>query len=419
VPATSFVFGYRPSTKSERIYRHWYEVGYHRPQDDLDQPIDWKEAADFNAFFYALVDRVTDGDKGRNGSRGASSNYNKERDMRLGLASVAAVALLAGRAAATDYKATPIMGIAGPEDLELLPDGQTLVVGQFRRPPVPGGLSLLDTSTGTSLPLPITDSPAAGWGEPGCTAPKHIGAHGIHLSKRSDGRWQLLAVNHEDRESLEFLELVGSGRATRAIWHGCVISSDGAYNDVAATPDGGFVATIPTDAKVFAANGGKAPMDGKSDTGYLVAWRPGKGQVRLPGSDAPYNNGIQLSPDGKVAFFNAWTAKEVRRYDIAAGKVTGTIRLAFRPDNLTWSRDGTLVAAGTDEASGGASCPQIDGMCALGFGIARIDLKTFRATPVYTAPAGVMVGVSVAIEVGRDFYVGGFSGNRIVKLTPQ
>jgi hypothetical protein len=58
IPATAFVFGYRPGSESERIYRHWYRTGYHRPQDDLAQPIDWKAAGDFNRFFYALVARV-------------------------------------------------------------------------------------------------------------------------------------------------------------------------------------------------------------------------------------------------------------------------------------------------------------------------------------------------------------------------
>lgn len=60
IPATAFVFGYRPGSESERIYRRWYQTGYHRPQDDLAQPIDWKAAADFNRFFYALVARVAD-----------------------------------------------------------------------------------------------------------------------------------------------------------------------------------------------------------------------------------------------------------------------------------------------------------------------------------------------------------------------
>ena len=60
IPATAFVFGYRPGTQSERIYRQWYRTGYHRPQDDLKQPIDWQAAADFNHFFYLLAARVAD-----------------------------------------------------------------------------------------------------------------------------------------------------------------------------------------------------------------------------------------------------------------------------------------------------------------------------------------------------------------------
>lgn len=60
IPATGFVFGYRPGSRSEQIYRQWYRIGYHKPQDDLQQPMDWKAAAEFNRFFYALVDRVAD-----------------------------------------------------------------------------------------------------------------------------------------------------------------------------------------------------------------------------------------------------------------------------------------------------------------------------------------------------------------------
>lgn len=61
IPAVNFVFGYEPGSESERIYRHWYRTGYHTPQDDLQQPIDWQAAADFNRFFYALVERAADG----------------------------------------------------------------------------------------------------------------------------------------------------------------------------------------------------------------------------------------------------------------------------------------------------------------------------------------------------------------------
>ena len=54
------MFGYRPGTDSERVYRQWYRTGYHRPQDDLAQPIDWQAASDFNRFFYTLAAHVAD-----------------------------------------------------------------------------------------------------------------------------------------------------------------------------------------------------------------------------------------------------------------------------------------------------------------------------------------------------------------------
>jgi Peptidase family M28/PA domain len=60
VPAISFVFGFDPGTDSEKKYREWYEVRYHRPQDDLTQPMDFGAATKFNAFFYRLVETVAD-----------------------------------------------------------------------------------------------------------------------------------------------------------------------------------------------------------------------------------------------------------------------------------------------------------------------------------------------------------------------
>jgi hypothetical protein len=60
VPATGFIFGYTPGTEAERRYREWYQVRYHRPQDDLGQPMDFQAAGDFNRFFYALAETVAD-----------------------------------------------------------------------------------------------------------------------------------------------------------------------------------------------------------------------------------------------------------------------------------------------------------------------------------------------------------------------
>jgi hypothetical protein len=61
VPAISFIFGYDPGTEAERRYREWYEVRYHRPQDDLTQPMDFEAARKFDSFFYALVEAIANG----------------------------------------------------------------------------------------------------------------------------------------------------------------------------------------------------------------------------------------------------------------------------------------------------------------------------------------------------------------------
>ncbi len=58
VPAISFIFGYDPNTDAERRYREWYQTRYHRPQDDITQPVDFAAAAKFNTFFYRLVQTI-------------------------------------------------------------------------------------------------------------------------------------------------------------------------------------------------------------------------------------------------------------------------------------------------------------------------------------------------------------------------
>ena len=60
VPAIGFIFGYDPGTDAERRYREWYKVRYHRPQDDLTQPVDFDAAAKFDQFFYKLTETVAD-----------------------------------------------------------------------------------------------------------------------------------------------------------------------------------------------------------------------------------------------------------------------------------------------------------------------------------------------------------------------
>lgn len=316
---------------------------------------------------------------------------------------------------------TPICGMAPAEDMEVSADGGFLFLST-----TPGvadshhsRLRLMKLDTHEVTDLAIEQQAQPGWGEASCNYPEAgVGAHGIHLSTRSDGRQQLLAVNHNSRESVEFLEPVHDGQGWKAIWRGCVESRDGTMlNDVSANPDGGFVVTA-----MFTFSALKVDpqldrlLDGRA-TGYLLEWRPERGLVRLPSSEAPVPNGVQVSADGRSVWFAAWPASAVWQYDLGQQKVVRKVALGFLPDNLSWSSNGTLLTAGVPDGDAFRRCfLSRNEFCPSAAVVAVVDPIRGTARELLRATAGALFGASSAVQVGRDLYVGAFAGDRMLLL---
>jgi hypothetical protein len=315
-----------------------------------------------------------------------------------------------------------ICGAIAPEDLETTPDDKYIIVSQYAsfrggaapaaNPPAP--FTLFDPDKKTFVPLLINIEPLKDWGDAACPGP--IGAklapHGVSLSKRSGGKWQFYVVNHGGRESIEMFELKKASGNWGLIWHGCVVSQKD-FNDVAALPDGGFVGTHPT---ALQAAGAGLNLTGPP-SGYVVSWMPGKGEAELMGTRSGYPNGILASSDGRYAYFAAWTAKEVHKYDLKERKEVGMLKLSFMPDNLTWTRKNEILAAGIMGVGGdcgGAPCINV-------FGIAQVDPAKMTSAMVYdsTGKGALIPGVSSALEVGNSIYIGAFQGDRIVKIAKK
>jgi sugar lactone lactonase YvrE len=149
-------------------------------------------------------------------------------------------------------------------------------------------------------------------------------------------------------------------------------------------------------------------------SGYVSSWTLGKGEMELPGTKQGYPNGILAGPDGHTLYFNAWTAREVHKYDAQSGKETGMIKLDFMPDNLTWTKKGQILAAGvkgTRGDCGGTPCLQA-------FGVAEIDPATMKAETIFDSQGkgALIAGVSVALQMGDSIYIGSFQGDRLVKI---
>jgi hypothetical protein len=344
--------------------------------------------------------------------------------MRLNLMSLAFASLAFAQqgppvvACGTSGDSEILCGTHSPEDLELTPDGKYLIVSQFvnGRGGTGAGLALFDLAKKTYAPISISAEPKQDWGDPSCPGP--VGAalipHGISL-KRVAGAERLYVVNHGGRQSIEMFEVKKTNGNWALAWHGCVISMQ-EFNDVAILPGGGFAATHPTSLRVP----GSANTDvfNGQPTGVVAGWTPGKGETELPGTKQGYPNGVLVSPDGRYMYYNAWTSKEVHKYDLVKGAEIGVVKLDFMPDNLTWARKGKILAAGVKGARG--DCPVGSGTpCLQGFGIAELDPATWEAKTVFDSQGkgNLIPGVSVALQVGDSIYVGAFQGDRLVKVS--
>ncbi len=60
VPSLAFKFGYAAGSPEEKIRKDWVRDRYHRPSDDLNQPVDRAAAAKFDRIILGLLERVAD-----------------------------------------------------------------------------------------------------------------------------------------------------------------------------------------------------------------------------------------------------------------------------------------------------------------------------------------------------------------------
>jgi hypothetical protein len=60
VPSLAFKFGYEFGTPEDKIFHDWIRDRYHKPSDDLNQPVDKTAAAQFNHIIASLLEKVAD-----------------------------------------------------------------------------------------------------------------------------------------------------------------------------------------------------------------------------------------------------------------------------------------------------------------------------------------------------------------------
>ncbi len=311
-----------------------------------------------------------------------------------------------------------LCGTRSPEDLELTPDGKYLIATQFvnmgRTASAGAGMALYDLAKKTFAKMAVTDEPDKSWGDAACPGPigDALVSHGESLAKRSNGAWALYVVNHGGRQSIEMYELKPAASGWALVWRGCEVAAHD-YNDVAILRDGGFVGTYPT----ALSSGGNGGPFGGAVTGYVARWTPGKGESEIMNTRIRYPNGVVVSADGRFMYVNEFAGRQVFKYDLKSEKVMGSAQVDFLPDNLTWTKEGRILAAGVKGARG--DCPEGSGRpCIQGFGVAEIDPAKMQSRVIFDSASHdpLISGVSVALKVGDSIYLGAFQGDRLVKI---
>ncbi len=310
-----------------------------------------------------------------------------------------------------------------PEDLALLPDGETLVVSQFGglEQAEPGSLALFNTRTSAlSIAFPTRDAAPGvpSWGDPACPGPpdESFSPHGIDLETGPDGSLRLLVVNHGGRESVEFFEVLETANGYALDWRGCAPAADedDFFNDVVGLRDGGLLVThmMPKSSNFLGLvfRGFVLGMN----TGFVYEWQPAHGYHMVPGTGAGMPNGIEKSLDERYVFVNAYFFSEVRKVDRKTGELVGVAAIS-KPDNITWGLDGRLlVASHTAGTSDQLACdhPQ-EGVCGYSFAIVALEPVTMETTTVLEQDGPPMGAATVATPVGDRIYLGTYAGDRI------
>jgi hypothetical protein len=356
--------------------------------------------------------------------------------VRLAIACAALAVLLTGCAAQEDPGCvgndviTPICGFLPPEDVEVVPGGEALVVGGFSLDNENGDLRVLRLSDQAITRVYPPDSvPASAiarepWGDPKCPGPPNDGfaAHGIHLSPNEYGTYTLLAVNHTGREAVEWFELREDDGHYSAAWRGCVIIDEPYWvNDIAMLPaqaGGGFVASHMMPREISATIFDRPPND-RVETGFNIQWQPESGWIEIPGTEGALPNGVHVSEDGAVLYSNHYLANQVVAYERATGKRLWTASLGAAPDNTSMTPDGMLLIAAHR-----ASLRRIrdDCMltsapfCGLPFSVFLVNPEDGAVTLVLESEGPPFGGATVAVQVGDSIYMGAFAGDRLGRI---
>ena len=201
-----------------------------------------------------------------------------------------------------------------------------------------------------------------------------------------------------------------------------VAPSTSTLNDVVALPeDEGFLVThMGENPTTF--RGKLAALEAmlfQGQTGHVLKWSPSKGLLVVPGTDAAFPNGLELSADGELIFLNEFWGNRVVKIRRSSGERLGSLEVP-RPDNSSWNQHGELLVASQPMSILEIiRCTQAtpEEPCLSRSSVVAIDPDTFEAREIFAHEGAPIGPATMALQHGEYLYLGTFSGDRIGRYT--
>ena len=251
------------------------------------------------------------------------------------------------------------------------------------------------------------------WGADGVTQKEKFSPHGISLSQREDGRWQLMVVNHAEQETIDLFELLEVDGQWTLQWRGGV-DADGAdfYNDVAATGAGFYTTRFFRDnIETLAVDYAEGRLNG-----VVKKWTPEQGWTELAGTKGVILNGVLWNEADDELVVNEWGKGRVNVFT-GEGEIKYTIEDVSHPDNVSWNeaRDGYLVASKKVSVQKLVECGAAKAeVCEGPFSIYEITPESGLKTTRYESDGEFWGPPSNAVERDGKLYLGSFQGSRVL-----
>lgn len=310
----------------------------------------------------------------------------------------------------SDPGITYICGLMNAEDLLSVGDTGMILTSGMSGENVTGHLYLVNPLDNTWEELVFganfsQDQDSAMF--PNCPGPldtSNFSAHGLALREIAANQFDLYITSHGAREAIEVFDLDMSEGIAELTWKGCVTLDESImHNSVAILDDGGFVTT----QFMVWADGIASAMSGEP-TGGVVVWHPGSEPALIPGSEVAAPNGIVVSDDGRYIYIAAFGSRGLVRLDTASDPVAQTsVSLDIVLDNVRWGAPGKLITAGGNVEGGGWSVVEVDADT-----LEVVNLGSFGGDVA-------MQGVSSALQMNDEIWVGTYNGDRIGYFTRQ